>query len=449
MNRRISASITALLIAALLLTAWPVSALAFSVDPTIQIQLAEGGVKSYSSLAAAVDAAQDGDTVTIAGELADYATAEGVSITKNITFKTGKDFGGNKKFMQYNGTAAPLFTVEKGGTLTITDSQIYGNENTVGTSGGFAVVKNGGTLILDGKTNAEVVIGQFRLNAKNAKGGAIYVEKGGTLIIKGGTVFSDNSANEGSDFYAAEGASVTIPCSMTPDYAGSVTLQHSYKAKVTAPSYTAKGYTKHTCSVCGKSYKDKYTDRKTLSKPTLSSVTNTKDGIKVTWEKVTGATGYQVYRKAGSGDWKLAKTITSGSTVSYADTDVKNGTKYQYKVRAIAKKDGEIVNTGAYSAVKTTYRLTRPTISSAKNTDSKKITVKWGKNSKATGYQIKYVLGDTTKTVKVTKAATVSKVISSLKKGKTYKVSVRSYKTVDGKTYYSAYSATKSVKVAK
>ena len=35
---------------------------------------------------------------------------------------------------------------------------------------------------------------------------------------------------------------------------------HTYKTTVTAPTCTAQGYTTHTCSVCGNSYKDSYTN---------------------------------------------------------------------------------------------------------------------------------------------------------------------------------------------
>ena len=50
------------------------------------------------------------------------------------------------------------------------------------------------------------------------------------------------------------------------------------------------------------------------------------------------------------------------------------------------------------------------------------------------------------KTVKVTSWKTASKKISKLKAKKKYYVQFRSYKTVSGKTYYSAWSAKKSVK---
>ena len=51
------------------------------------------------------------------------------------------------------------------------------------------------------------------------------------------------------------------------------------------------------------------------------------------------------------------------------------------------------------------------------------------------------------KTIKVKKAKTVKQVVKNLKSKKTYYVQIRAYKTVGGKTYYSAWSGTKKVKV--
>lgn len=86
----------------------------------------------------------------------------------------------------------------------------------------------------------------------------------------------------------------------------------------------------------------------------------------------------------------------------------------------------------------------------------KKITVKWKKQaakmstSRITGYQIqlatnkKFTKNKKLVTVKGYKSA--SKTIKKLKKKKTYYVRIRTYKTVSGKKYYSAWSKIKSVK---
>ena len=81
------------------------------------------------------------------------------------------------------------------------------------------------------------------------------------------------------------------------------------------------------------------------------------------------------------------------------------------------------------------------------------MTVKWGKNAKASGYQIHYCMDKTFKTgnksVSVTSAGTVAKAIASLTKGKTYYVRIRTYKTVGSTKYFSAWSPVKSVKISK
>ncbi len=97
-------------------------------------------------------------------------------------------------------------------------------------------------------------------------------------------------------------------------------------------------------------------------------------------------------------------------------------------------------------------RLTSSSISSLKNTASKKLTVKWAQNSKAAAYQVQYSTSSkfsSVKTVTVTGYKNVSRTISALTKGKTYYVRVRSYKTLSGVKYYSAWSAVKSVKINK
>ena len=82
---------------------------------------------------------------------------------------------------------------------------------------------------------------------------------------------------------------------------------------------------------------------------------------------------------------------------------------------------------------------------------TKKVTIKWGKVSKATGYEIYRAQGKKGKYKKIKtikKAKTVKYVDKKgLKKGKTYCYKVRAYKKVKGKTYYSAFSTVKTIKI--
>ena len=167
------------------------------------------------------------------------------------------------------------------------------------------------------------------------------------------------------------------------------------------------------------------------------------EGVKLSWKEVAGASGYFVYRNGT----KVA-TISKGTTVTYTDKKANtNGAKYTFKIVAKAS-----TGTSTLSKSLATYRVARPAISSLKNSASKKMTVKWGKNTKASGYQIQYSLKSSfasPKTVTIGKNSVVSKVIVSLTKGKKYYVRIRSFKTVSGKKYYSAWSAAKAVTIKK
>lgn len=80
----------------------------------------------------------------------------------------------------------------------------------------------------------------------------------------------------------------------------------------------------------------------------------------------------------------------------------------------------------------------------------KKFTVQWKKDKKADGYQVQYSTDKkfkkNVKSVNVSKKSTKA-IVKKLKKRKTYRVRVRSYKKINGKKYYSGWGKVKSVKV--
>ncbi len=85
-----------------------------------------------------------------------------------------------------------------------------------------------------------------------------------------------------------------------------------------------------------------------LADPTLKTPSSTSKGIGLKWTKVTGAQGYIIYRKTGSGSYKKIKTEKGISNLSYRDTSAKKGKKYTYKVKAYYSK-----TYSAYSNTKT------------------------------------------------------------------------------------------------
>ncbi|MCD8190976.1 MAG: fibronectin type III domain-containing protein, partial [Clostridiales bacterium] len=213
--------------------------------------------------------------------------------------------------------------------------------------------------------------------------------------------------------------------------------------------YTVRAYIKQNGENVWGGYDKTGLTIKWLEAPDLDDAANATSSITVNWEKVNGASGYYIYRKAGNATkWTKVGTVKSGSTLKWSDSDVSNGTKYTYTVRAYS---GSTLS-GYESEGETIYRLSRTSISSLKNSSSKKLTVKWKKNSKATGYIIQYSTNSSfknAKSVKVTSASSLSKTISKLTKGKKYYVRVRAYKTTGGETYRSAWSSVKSVTIKK
>ncbi len=89
------------------------------------------------------------------------------------------------------------------------------------------------------------------------------------------------------------------------------------------------------------------------AKAAISSVKNSASKTaKITWEKVSGASGYEIYRATSkNGQYKKVTTIKKGGTVSYKNTKLKKGKTYYYKVRAYRTVNGKKVY-GAYSSVK-------------------------------------------------------------------------------------------------
>jgi mannan endo-1,4-beta-mannosidase len=152
------------------------------------------------------------------------------------------------------------------------------------------------------------------------------------------------------------------------------------------------------------------------------------------------------------------KAIKPTPSVKLGSKTLKKGTDYtiSYKNNVkTGKATVTIKGKGNYSGTVTkTFKIVpkKATVSKVTSPKRSQIKVTWKKDSQATGYQIVYSTSSSFKSAKsvtVTKNSTTSKVISKLTAGKKYYVKVRSYKTIDGKKVYGAYSTVKTVTVKK
>lgn len=71
-------------------------------------------------------------------------------------------------------------------------------------------------------------------------------------------------------------------------------------------------------------------------KVTAVKAKRVKSKVKLTWKKVKGADGYEIYRATSKkGKYQKIKTLKKGTIVSYTDGKAKKGKTYYYKVRAV------------------------------------------------------------------------------------------------------------------
>ena len=124
-----------------------------------------------------------------------------------------------------------------------------------------------------------------------------------------------------------------------------------------AYSYKVKAYR----TVNGKKYKSARSKAVSVTpipgKPKKPVLTRYSKGVKVSWNQVSGATGYVVYRKTGKkGKYKKIKTRKGKKSISYKNKKVTIGKTYYYKVAAYRVVSGKKVygkkSTGAYKKIK-------------------------------------------------------------------------------------------------
>lgn len=183
------------------------------------------------------------------------------------------------------------------------------------------------------------------------------------------------------------------------------------------------------------------------------------DKVRLNWNEVKGAHGYQIWCKAEDEDeFSIVKTLgdrgneltnNQGATTAYSKYELEAGKTYTFKMRAfMIPGDGTKVF-GAYSDEVTVAVMPENTKITVSSTKAGKADVTWNTVAGADGYQIWMQEGSGEyKIVKtVENGSTKSYTKSSLTSGATYKFKVRAYTEAGGKKTFGAYSNEASVKV--
>ncbi len=184
---------------------------------------------------------------------------------------------------------------------------------------------------------------------------------------------------------------------------------HICTKTVTPPTYDAQGYTIYTCDICGYSYISDFTEK--LEKPAKNPTENSTTPINP---------------PVSNSD--LPSVAPSNSTIAPNPSQTPNS---------------------ATTAPKTVANPKSASIKKAKG-KNKAVELTWGKVASVSGYEIQVATDKkfkkNKKTVTIKKQKTTKTTVKKLKAKKKYYVRVRTYKTVNGKKVYSAWSKVKSVK---
>lgn len=179
--------------------------------------------------------------------------------------------------------------------------------------------------------------------------------------------------------------------------------------------------------------------------------------LKLTWGKVSGVSGYAIYRYDSTNEEDILITSLSSSKLSYTfkktngktGTALKAGYKYTYKVAPYKTIDGKKYY-GSKTIVKTATKPKKTTVKKLKRLSSRTAKATWRKISASDGYVI-YLSDNSSSNYKalltIDNPKITSYTISGLKKGRTYYVKICTYRKLDGKTIYSNYSNIKKIKL--
>ena len=157
--------------------------------------------------------------------------------------------------------------------------------------------------------------------------------------------------------------------------------------------------------------------------------------VKFTWNKVAGATGYQLYLYNGK-QW-----VYKGATKNnYAyQTNLKLGQTYKYSVRAYRTVNKKNYYGPLCSLINAKCVLAAPTGVAQSTTTANAVALTWKAVSGATGYQVYLKVGSGW--AGKANVKTPSCTISGLNPGTQYYILVRSYAKVGSSYVYSAYTS--------
>ncbi|MGN0399823.1 MAG: transglutaminase domain-containing protein [Blautia sp.] len=194
-----------------------------------------------------------------------------------------------------------------------------------------------------------------------------------------------------------------------------------------------------------------YQIKATLDAPEIMSVySQSQTAVKVSWDKVEGADGYELYRSENPEEnWILTKTLKNSDTTQYTNSGLKKGKTYYYKMRSYRINEDETATYSEYSNV--AYMPAVVVFKNVYSNSSSRVRLLWEEVKGAHGYQIwrksaeeEYrvvkTIGDRGNELTNDQGAVTAYSNTGLEAGKTYTYRMRAFAICDGKKVYGVYS---------
>ena len=297
-------------------------------------------------------------------------------------------------------------------------------------------VENGGTTVSSAATlnEGKVIYGNIGY-AKDKDYFKCNVISGGTIKVTFNRENSDND-KDGYKVKVIDNAGKVIKETTVND----TTSKSMSGVKVSKGTYYIVVESVDTYRAPGAEINYSLTYALTLAKPS-AKLTPTKSTMKVSWDKRSDVTGYQIEYATNKNFEKAKKvTVSKNTTDSYTIKDTAVSKAYYVRLRTYVKTE-EKTYYSPWSA--TVCKANTPTIAKVTpNTNT--LSVSWNKNTGAVGYQIQYATNknfENAKTVKINKNGTTSTVIKDTSATKVYYVRMRVVTKAGDETFYSPWSA--------
>ncbi|MDO5125166.1 MAG: fibronectin type III domain-containing protein, partial [Ruminococcus sp.] len=179
----------------------------------------------------------------------------------------------------------------------------------------------------------------------------------------------------------------------------------------------------------------------TIANPTfkvagLNVSSQTTNSVKLSWDKIASANGYIVYiSNDGVDNWRKIGVITSNVN-TFTATGLDAGRTYRFAVKSYKTINKKNITSSTYPTILTTTlpaNITKASFTSSQNS----VKMSWSRVSGATGYRVYQYNNSTKKWGAVANTTSTVYMFNSLKAGTTYKFTVRPYRTLNGKNYFS------------